>query len=133
MAPTGVRVIKKMDYDGEWPSKYDTSSVKTYALVGERCDPDTIKWINRCLPHVIINDTWWQTETGWPISANLPNFEVWGKILPTLPGSVTRPVPGYDVKVFNEANEECEANMLGKVVIKMPLPPSFMLTLWGND
>jgi propionyl-CoA synthetase len=133
MAPTAVRVIKKMDYEGEHVKKYDTSSVKTYSLVGERCDPDTIKWMHRHLPHVIINDTWWQTETGWPICANLPNFEVWGKILPTLPGSVTRPVPGYDVKVFNEANEECPANELGKVVIKMPLPPAFMLTLWGND
>jgi propionyl-CoA synthetase len=63
----------------------------------------------------------------------LPNFETWGKVLPTLPGSVTRPCPGYNVKVFNEANEECGPNELGKVVIKMPLPPAFMLTLWGND
>ena len=102
MAPTAVRVIKKMDYDGDYFKKYDTSSVKTWSLVGERCDPDTVKWMHKYLPDVIINDTWWQTETGWPIAANLPNFEVWGKILPTLPGSVTRPVPGYNVQVFNE-------------------------------
>lgn len=109
------------------------SSVRTYSLVGERCDPDTIKWIHRYFPNVIINDTWWQTETGWPISANLPNKE-WGKFLPVLPGSVTRPVPGYDVHIFNEDNTECDKpNTLGKVVIKMPLPPAFMLTLWGND
>lgn len=133
MAPTAVRVIKKEDYDGEQIKAHDMSSVRTYSLVGERCDPDTIKWINLHFPKVIINDTWWQTETGWPISANLPNAE-WGKILPTLPGSVTRPVPGYDVRVFHEDNTECkEPNTLGKVVIKMPLPPAFMLTLWGND
>jgi propionyl-CoA synthetase len=133
MAPTAVRVIKKEDYEGNCVKKSDIKCIKTFSLVGERCDPDTIFWINRHLPHVIINDTWWQTETGWPISANLPNFETWGKVLPTLPGSVTRPVPGYNVKVFNEANEECGPNELGKVVIKMPLPPAFMLTLWGND
>jgi propionyl-CoA synthetase len=55
------------------------------------------------------------------------------QVFPTLPGSVTRPVPGYDVKVFDEANEEVAPDTLGKVVIKLPLPPAFMLTLWGND
>lgn len=35
------------------------STVRTYSLVGERCDPDTIKWIHRNFPKVIINDTWW--------------------------------------------------------------------------
>jgi len=133
MAPTGVRVIKKEDYEGDLVKKYNTQSVETYCLVGERCDPDTILWINKHLPHVIINDTWWQTETGWPISANLPNLAEFGTVFPTLPGSVTRPVPGYKVQIFDESNSECEPNQLGKVVIKMPLPPAFMLTLWGND
>lgn len=50
-----------------------------------------------------------------------------------MPGSVTKPVPGYEVKIFNESNEEVPADVLGKVVIKLPLPPAFMLTLWGND
>jgi propionyl-CoA synthetase len=133
MAPTGVRVVKKEDYNGDWVKKYDTSSLHGFLLVGERCDPDTINWINRHFPHVLINDTWWQTETGWPISANLINTKEFGKVFPTLPGSVTKPVPGYDVRIFNESNEEVAPNELGKVVIKMPLPPSFMLTLWGND
>ena len=133
MAPTAVRVVKKEDYEGEWIKKFDTSTINSFALVGERCDPDTIKWIYRHLPHVIINDTWWQTETGWPITGNLLNLKEFGKVFPTLPGSVTRPVPGYDVRIFSETNEECKPGELGKVVIKMPLPPSFMLTLWGND
>jgi propionyl-CoA synthetase len=42
-------------------------------------------------------------------------------------------VPGYDVRIFDDENKELPPNSLGKVVIKMPLPPSFMLTLWGND
>ena len=46
---------------------------------------------------------------------------------------MTKPVPGYDVRIFGEDNVELPPNELGKVVIKMPLPPSFMLTLWGND
>ena len=109
------------------------SSIHGFSLVGERCDPDTIYWIQRNFPHVLINDTWWQTETGWPITGNLLNINEWGKVWPTLPGSVTKAVHGYDVRVMNEDNEECAPNELGKVVIKLPMPPSFMLTLWGND
>lgn len=132
-APTAVRVVKKEDYDGEWVKKSDLSSLRTVCLVGERCDPDTIHWVHRHLPHCLINDTWWQTETGWPISANLLNLKDFKTVFPTLPGSVTRSVPGYDVKVFDEANHPVPPNTLGKVVIKQPLPPAFMLTLWGND
>jgi len=55
-------------------------------------------------------------------------------VFPTLPGSVTKPMPGYDIKIFTEENEEVTVlSSLGKVVIKLPMPPSFMLTLWGND
>mmetsp|Transcript_101300 Transcript_101300/g.139939 ORF Transcript_101300/g.139939 Transcript_101300/m.139939 type:complete len:372 (+) Transcript_101300:903-2018(+) len=133
MAPTAVRVIKKLDYEGELVKNYDISTVKTFCIVGERCDPDTIHWIHKNLPDVLINDTWWQTETGWPICCNLLKLSDWDTIYPTLPGSVTKPVPGYDVRIFSEGNEEVEPNELGKVVIKMPLPPAFMLTLWGND
>ena len=134
MAPTAVRVVKKEDYEGEWVKKYDTKSINSFALVGERCDPDTIRWIHKHFPHAIINDTWWQTETGWPICCNLLNEKVYGQVYPTLPGSVTRPIPGYDVQIFDESNNPVkQPGELGKVVIKMPLPPSFMLTLWGND
>lgn len=55
-------------------------------------------------------------------------------MFPTLPGSVTRPAPGYDVRIVDDQNHEItEPNVLGKVAIKLPMPPSFMLTLWGND
>ena len=133
MAPTGVRVMKKEDYDSEWVKKYDVSSINGFCMAGERCDPDTIHWLVQTLPDAMINDTWWQTETSWPISGNLLNTKKNGPIFPTLPGSVTKPMPGYDLKVFNEHNEEVKAGELGKVVIKLPMPPAFMLSLWGND
>ena len=102
MAPTGVRVIKKEDYDSEWVKKYDVSSINGFCMAGERCDPDTIHWLARTLPEAMINDTWWQTETSWPISANLLNTEKNGPVFPTLPGSVTKPMPGYDLRILNE-------------------------------
>jgi len=133
MAPTAVRIIKKEDYEGEWVKKYDLSSLKSYHLVGERCDPDTVWWIHGHFPNVVINDTWWQTETGWPICSNLLSAD-FKTVFPTLPGSVTRPLPGYEVKIFDEEHHEVkEPNALGMVVIKLPMPPSFMPTLWGND
>ena len=133
MAPTAVRVIKKDDYDGKFVKKYNVSSVRTFCLVGERCDPDTIYWVHKHFSRVLINDTWWQTETGWPIAANLLNLKIYKTCFPTLPGSVTKPIPGYQVEIFDESNHPVRAGALGKVVIKLPLPPSFMLTLWGND
>lgn len=103
-------------------------------MVGERCDPDTIWWIHNHFPHVIINDNWWQTETGWPISGNYLNLDDFKTVFPTLPGSVTKPAPGYNVLIVDDHNEVItDPETLGRVAIKLPMPPSFMLTLWGND
>jgi len=133
VAPTGVRIIKKMDYDGEWVKKYDVSSLESFSVVGERCDPDTMNWIHRHFPNALKNDTWWQTETGTPMAGNLLNTKQYGPIFPTLPGSVGKPCPGFNLQILNDKNEECAPNELGKVSIKLPMPPAFMLTLWGND
>ena len=92
-APTAVRVIKKMDYEGEYMKKYDLSKLKTFFLVGERSDPDTIKWLMDKFPGIFLNDTYWQTETGWPICCNYANLHKF----PTKPGSTTKPTIGYDV------------------------------------
>ena len=59
MAPTGVRVIKKEDYEGDYAKKFDVSSINGFCMAGERCDPDTVYWLNKCLPKAMINDTWW--------------------------------------------------------------------------
>lgn len=128
-APTAIRVIKKEDYQGEHIKKYDTSSLKSILLVGERCDPDTIMWLKHKFPNVLLNDTWWQTETGWIICSNFANLHVF----PTNPGSCTKPVPGYEVHILDDHNEISDPPTLGKVSIKCPPPPSFMLTLWNND
>jgi propionyl-CoA synthetase len=134
IAPTAVRIIKKEDYEGEHVKNYNVTSLKSFHLVGERCDPDTIWWVHHHFPSVFINDSWWQTETGWPCSANYINTQHFKHVYPTLPGSVTKPVPGYDIRIFDEQNQEVsKPNELGKVVIKLPMPPSFMLTLWGHD
>lgn len=126
-APTAIRAIKRDDPNGELiPDKLE--HFRTLFLAGERCDPDTLLWASTRLGVPVI-DHWWQTESGWPIAANLagPNM------LEIKPGSCGKSMPGYDVRIVDNDCREVPAGQTGNVVIKTPLPPGFMLTLWNND
>lgn len=127
-APTAFRAIKKEDPDGNHISEYDLTSLRTLFLAGERADPDTIQWAEQKLDLPVI-DHWWQTETGWAIAGNPVGL---GK-LPIKYGSPTVPMPGYDVQVIDDAGHPVEAGALGNIVVKLPLPPGCLPTLWNND
>jgi len=127
-APTAIRAIKKEDPEGEFIKEYDLSSLRTQFLAGERCDVATLEWYAQHIPIPAI-DHWWQTETGWPIVANMMGVEY----LPIKPGSVGKAVSGYTIKIFNEKGTELGANEEGYVVISLPLPPGCMLGLWKDE
>jgi len=127
-APTAFRAIKKEDPRGEHMGRYDLSRFRTLFLAGERCDPDTLLWAQERLGVPVV-DHWWQTETGWPIAANCVGLGM----LPVKPGSPTRPVPGYDVRVLAEGGGELPDGQIGSLVIRLPLPPGCLPTLWNND
>lgn len=128
-APTAFRAIKREDSAGEYLKKYDISCFKTLFLAGERTDPDTYFWASDMLKRPVI-DHWWQTETGWAISANFRGLE----LFPTKAGSAAKPVPGYDVKILrSDTGKELGANEQGVIGIKLPLPPGTLPTLWQND
>ncbi len=127
-APTALRAIKREDPDAELPKRHDLSAFRTLFLAGERADPDTVAWCQRALGVPVI-DHWWQTETGWPMAANCLGIEA----LPVKPGSPTLPVPGYDVRVLDEDGRERGPGETGHVVVRLPLPPGCMPTLWEND
>ena len=127
-APTAFRAIKREDPNGDHIRKYDLSPFRTLFLAGERCDPDTLLWAQRHL-NVPVIDHWWQTETGWPIGANCVGLGMF----PVKPGSSTKPVPGYDVRILDEAANEVAADQMGSIAIKLPLPPGCLPTLWNND
>jgi propionyl-CoA synthetase len=127
-APTAFRAIKKEDPQGEHMKKHDLARFRTLFLAGERCDPDTLLWARERL-QVPVVDHWWQTETGWPIAANCVGLGM----LPVKPGSPTKSVPGYDVRVLSEENAEMAAGQIGSIAIKLPMPPGCLPTLWNND
>lgn len=127
-APTAFRAIRKEDPNAEHLARYDLSSLRALFLAGERCDPDTLQWAEDILGVPVI-DHWWQTETGWAIAANCLGLEK----LPVKPGSPARAVPGYDVRVLDEAGSPVPTGDMGSIAIKLPLPPGCLPTLWGND
>jgi propionyl-CoA synthetase len=127
-APTALRAIKQQDPEGKLISKYDISGMQALFLAGERCDPPTAIWIQELLQKPVI-DNWWQTETGWPITARFLGLG----LTPFKPGSGGRPCPGYDVHALDDAGELVAPGTIGNLSIKLPLPPGCGPTLWENE
>ena len=127
-APTAFRVIKKEDPDGELARKYDLSGMKYLFLAGERLDPETYRWAKELLGIPVI-DHWWQTETGWAIAGDPMGLEA----LPTKAGSPTVPMPGYDVHILDADGAEVAPGVTGEIVMRLPLPPGCLPTLWHDD
>ena len=127
-APTAFRAIKKEDPNAEHLKRYELKSLRTLFLAGERADPDTVQWAERILGVPVI-DHWWQTETGWCIVGDPVGLGM----LPIKHGSPTVPMPGYDVRIVDEASQPVADGKMGSIVIKLPLPPGALPTLWKND
>jgi len=127
-APTAFRAIRREDPEGKLLRNHDLKSFRALFLAGERTDPDTLAWAELQLKVPVI-DHWWQTETAWPIVANCVGLGMF----PVRPGSATKPVPGYDVQVLDEAHHPVKAKQVGALVVKLPLPPGCLPTLWNAD
>ncbi|MBU1641692.1 MAG: propionyl-CoA synthetase [Proteobacteria bacterium] len=127
-APTAFRAIKKEDPEGVLCRKYDLRCFEALYLAGERLDPDTYHWASDLLKVPVI-DHWWQTETGWAIVANCRGIEEFA----VKPGSPTKPVPGYHVQIVDDGGKVVGPNVEGNVVIKLPLPPGTLASLWRDD
>ncbi|MBB4302974.1 propionyl-CoA synthetase [Rhodobium orientis] len=127
-APTAFRAIKRDDPKGTLIADYDLGTFRTLFLAGERADPDTIQWAEEHLKVPVI-DHWWQTETAWAIAANPVGLGM----LPVVYGSPTVAMPGYDVQILDDAGHPVSAGTLGNIVVKLPLPPACLPTLWEND
>lgn len=127
-APTAIRAIKKEDPNGELVKKYDLTHFKKQFLAGERCDVATLDWFQKYIGVPAI-DHWWQTESGWPM-LGLMTFDENYSIKRASAG---KPIPGYDIKIFDENGYELDAHHEGYLVIKLPLPPGALLGIWNDD
>ena len=127
-APTAFRAIKKDDPTGAQIGKYDLSKFRTLFLAGERADPPTVAWAEDALKVPVI-DHWWQTETGWCIAGNPVGLGA----LPVKHGSACVPMPGYAIDIVDEASRPLARNVIGSIVVKLPLPPAAFPTLWQQD
>ena len=127
-APTAFRAIRKEDPEAAFLQKYSTKTLRTLFLAGERADPDTVAWAEKVLGVPVV-DHWWQTETGWGIVGNPVGLGM----LPVKHGSPTVPLPGYDVQIVDEAARPVPNGQMGSIVLKLPLPPGCLPTLWQQD
>ena len=127
-APTAYRAIKREDPTGALMAGHDLSSLACVFLAGERLDPDTYEWATEALGVPVV-DNWWQTETGWPIVANLRGLEP----MPIKAGSPSVRVPGYDVQVLDDSAKPVPHGVEGAIAIRLPLPPGTLPTLWQDD
>ena len=127
-APTAIRAIRRVDPDGHLAADHDLSSLRYLFLAGERLDPETYRWASDLL-RVPVIDHWWQTETGWAIAANPAGLG----LLPAKPGSPTRALPGWDVRILDPEGRDLPPDTDGAIAIRLPLPPGSFLTLWNDD
>jgi propionyl-CoA synthetase len=127
-APTAFRAIKREDPKAELMKKYDLSNFKALYLAGERLDPNTLHWAEDALKVPVV-DHWWQTETGWAICANCLGLHEF----PIKEGSPTKPAPGWNLQVVDANNKQVAPGEIGALVVKLPLPPGALPTLWQND
>jgi len=126
-APTALRAIRQQDPDGTHMARHDLSHLDALFLAGERCDPPTAIWIAGKLGRPVV-DHWWQTETGWPITAGFRGLG----LFPFKPGAGGRACPGYDVQALDDGGAPLPRGTVGNLAIRLPMPPGCAPTLWQN-
>jgi propionyl-CoA synthetase len=127
-APTALRAIKREDPQGTYLRGYDLAHLRTLFLAGERTDPVTLRWARARLDVPVV-DHWWQTETGWAITASCRGIEA----LPIREGAAGQAVPGFDVRALGADGAPLPAAAVGALAVRLPLPPGTFLGLWNAD
>ena len=124
-APTAIRTF--MRWGEEYPRKHDMSSLRLLGTVGEPINPEAWVWYwqNIGEGHCPVVDTWWQTETGMVLITPLPG------ITTLKPGSATRPFPGVEAEVVDEAGNPVGPGGGGYLTIKRPWP-AMLRTIYGD-
>ena len=118
-APTAIRMLAAHGLN--LVKKYDMSSLRHLASVGEPLNPEAIYWGLKAF-NLPFHDNWWQTETGGIMISNFP-------ILPIKPGSMGKPVPGIKADIIDDKGNKVEIGKEGNLAIKAGWP-SMMKKIW---
>ena len=121
-APTAIRMLMKAGVD--LPKRYDTSSLRFIASVGEPLNPEGVAWGVDAFG-IPFHDNWWQTETGAILIANYASQEVRS-------GSMGRPIPGVKAGIIDEEYNEVPVGEEGQLAVR-PGWPSMFHSYWGNQ
>ena len=118
-APTAIRMLQAAG--DKLLKKYDLSSLRYLASVGEPLNPESIQWGLQAfgLP---FHDNWWQTETGGILIANYASMDI-------KPGSMGKPLPGIKAAIVSDSGKVVGVNREGNLAIK-PGWPSQMSKIW---
>ncbi len=128
-APTAFRAIRKEDPKADLSKQYDLSSLKWVFVAGEKLDSSTYSWLSELLQVPVI-DHWWQTETGWPMTAPMMGWENPSEVRL---GSTNKPIPGYNIMVLDDAGIPVEAESTGNICVSLPMPPGVAWSIWNNN
>eukprot|EP01041_Mallomonas_annulata_P004796 gene4796-9562_t len=126
-APTAVRAL--MRYSPDKIADYDLSSLRIIASVGEPINPAAWEWFYH---HVgrgkcSLVDTYWQTETGGHVGANLPG------VCPMKPGSCAFPYFGIQFAIVDPVSGlELEGGGVEGVLCIKGLWPAVARTVYGD-
>jgi acetyl-CoA synthetase len=115
-APTAIRT--HMKWGPEYAQKHDLSSLRLLGTVGEPINPEAWIWYRDNIGggRTPVVDTWWQTETGMILITPLPG------VTTLKPGSATKPFPGVDAAVYDDAGNEVGPGQGGYLVLRKPWP-----------
>lgn len=126
-APTAIRAL--MRFDATPIKDYDLSTLRVLGSVGEPINPEAWRWyfnnVGRGTCSVV--DTYWQTETGGHIGANLPGA------IPMTPGSCGLPFFGIELAIVDATTgvEQIGNGVEGVLCVKRPWP-SIARTIYGD-
>ncbi|MFI4999706.1 MAG: acetate--CoA ligase [Reyranellales bacterium] len=118
-APTAIRMLMKVGT--AVARKYDLSSLRFLASVGEPLNPEAVVWGQEAFGRPF-HDNWWQTETGGIMIANFAS-------MPVKPGSMGKPLPGIEAAIVERTpggiRIVTEPGIEGELALKAGWPSMF--------
>lgn len=125
-SPSALRAMRSEDPDGRHARSTDLGRLRAIFVAGERADAATLSWA-RSATDTRVCDHWWQTETGSAIAGSLLGLGV------TAEKGIGRAAVGFDLRVLDESGREAPRGAEGELVLKLPLPPGCLTTLWQAE